>query len=413
MTEPATSPESAPESVEVTFHGMAHGGEAVGRLDDGVAIFVAGALPGETARVLVTQRKKRWARGELVEVLKPSEHRVQPPCPHFGPCGGCQWQHIELGQQRELKREVLISQLQHLGGIENPPVDPVRAVGPDDGFGYRNHAMLAVTPEGKTAYRKARSHELVPIDACPLLHPLLQEWHAAMPPLLGAHGLELRAGTRTGQRLAMVQGQLSEDSFNQATERGVPLKRAGHDELSEMVGAEKFRVSSKAFFQVNTEGAEALTEMVMSFLDPQAKDTVVDLYCGVGLFTVPLARKAAKVFAVEGNNAAVRDLRFHAKGLPIHIVGTSVERAAEQMPTRLDLVVADPPREGLGAQAEWIASLKARKVALVSCDPAAMARDAKALIANGYTLKRVLPIDLFPHTFHVEAVGEFELSPTS
>jgi len=399
-SDPTTSP------VEVRFRGMAHGGEAVGDLPDGRVVFVGGVLPGETAEIRLTGGKKRWARGEVVRVVEASPDRVEPPCPHFGPCGGCQWQHIRLDRQRELKREILVGQLSHLGGIEDPPVEDVRAVGEADGFGYRNHATFRVTKEGRTAYHRGGSKEKIEIDRCLLLHPLLREWHEALPPLEGAFALELRVGTRTAQRLAMTRGQLSEEAFAVAAERGIPLKRAGSDEITEMVGTERYRVSSKAFFQVNTDGAEVLVDLVLEMLDPQPSDTVVDLYAGVGLFSVPLARKSEKVLAVEGNTAAIRDLRFHKKGLPIHVVGTSVEDSAPQLPRTVDKVVADPPREGLGETiAGRIADMAPSTIVLVACDPASLARDVKALVARGYALDRVVPVDLFPHTFHVEAVA--------
>lgn len=397
------------ETVLVRIHAMAHGGEAVGRLPDGRAVFVAGALPGETVLVRVVSARKRWARGEIVEVQVVSSERVTPPCPHFGPCGGCQWQHIDLGLQRRLKAETVRGQLRHLGGIEDPPVEPVRAVGPSDGFGYRNHAVFAVDAEGHTAYHRSRSRELVRIASCPLLHPLLREWHEVLPALPGLRRLELRAGIRTGQRLAMVRGNLAPQAEAEAAAAGVPLKRAGHDDITEMVGDERFRVSSKAFFQVNTEGAQVLTELVMEMVAPDEEATVLDLYAGVGLFALPLSRRAAKVFAVESNPAAIRDLRFHAKGRPIHIVGTGVERARQQLPPAVDLAVADPPREGLGGMpASLLASMQPLRIVLVSCDPAAMARDARILGNQGYRLGRVVPVDLFPHTYHIESVARFD-----
>jgi tRNA/tmRNA/rRNA uracil-C5-methylase (TrmA/RlmC/RlmD family) len=410
MEEPQeSSPPSLEPGTEVTvrFHGVAHGGECVGSLPDGRVVFVGGVIPGELAAVRITRRKKRWARADLVEVIEASPDRVQAPCPYFGPCGGCQWQHIALPRQRAMKREVLVGQLEHLGGIADPPVEEVRTAGPDDGFGYRNHATFAMTEDGRTAYHQSRSSDLVAVESCLLLHPLLREWHEALPPLDGAFGLELRAGTRTAQRLALVRGQISEASYEAAQKRGVPLKRAGHDEITEMVGIDKFRVSSKSFFQVNTDGAEILVELVTSMLEPGPESQVLDLYAGVGLFTIPLARAAAKVFAVESNPAAIRDLRFHAKGQPIHIVGTRLEDADEQLPQRVDLAVADPPREGLGAAAAMLAARKPERIVLVACDPASLARDAKSLVEAGYALARVVPVDLFPQTYHIEAVALF------
>jgi 23S rRNA (uracil1939-C5)-methyltransferase len=393
----------------VALHDMAHGGEAVGRLADGRTVFVGGALPGETARVRITESKPRWARGVVAELLSTSPDRVTPACPHFGPCGGCQWQHVALHRQRDFKRSIVIGQLRHVGRVQEELfalVEPTRSVGEADGFGYRNRVSFAVDSQGRSCYHGASSHTLVPIDDCPLLHPLLREWHRAIGTLPGATQLELRAGVRTAQRLALLRGELPAARQTELREQGIPLRAAGDGEITEMVHTERYRISSKAFFQVNTAGAEALVQLVEEMLDPGPEDVVLDAYAGVGLFSLPLARKAARVLAVESNPASIRDLRFHAKGRNIHVVGTPVEEAEAQLPSRLDLVVADPPREGIGGRGlEVLAKRKPRRIVLVACDPASLARDVKGLLAAGYALQRVVPVDLFPHTFHVESVA--------
>lgn len=392
----------------VHFHDLAHGGEGVGRLPDGRAVFVAGAIPGETAEIRLVHEKKSWARGELVELIEASPDRVEPPCPYFGECGGCQLQHLSLKRQRAAKTEVVRGQLRHLGGIDDPPVEDCRAVGPEDGFNYRNHVAFSLDASGRACYHRARSRDLVAIDHCPLLHPLLQEWHETMPPLPGGRRLELRVGTRTGQRLAMVRGRVEGAAVAASRERGVPLTWPGHGEVTEMVHAEHMRISSKSFFQVNTEAAELLVDLVVEMLEPGEEDAVVDAYAGIGLFTVPLARHAAQVHAVERNPAAVRDLRHHVRDLgdTVHVVGTEIEKADDQLPSRFDLLVADPPREGLGAEmAGFFALRQPRRIALVSCDPASCARDVRALLERGYRLERVVPVDQFPHTYHVEIVS--------
>lgn len=401
---------SQPENLlEVSLHGMAHGGEAVGRLEDGRAVFVAGGIPGERVRIRLLHERKRWARGELVEVLEKSEDRVEAPCPYFGECGGCQWQHISLARQRELKREIVEGQIKHLGGMDAVSVEATRSSGEADGFGYRNHAIFAVDAEGHTAYHRAGSRQLVAIDRCLLLHPLLRESHEALPLLPGLRRLELRAGVRTGQRLVMATGEVDAAPVEEAAARGVPLRGPGDGEVTEMVHTERYRISSKSFFQVNTGGAELLVDLVMEMLDPGAEDQVLDAYAGVGLFTLPLARKSARVYAVERNKAALRDLRHHVKGLPVHVVGIDLTRAAEQLPSTVDLAVADPPREGLGAEnVAKLASMKPRRLVLVSCDPASLARDLKSLHSAGYLLQRAVPVDLFPHTYHVETVALLE-----
>jgi len=396
------------EPVDVVLHAMAHGGEAIGRLPDGRTVFVHGGIPGETVRVEIQQEKKRWARARLVEVVEASGDRREAPCPHFDACGGCQWQHIDLGRQRVLKRDILIGQLQHLAGIEEPPVEDVRGVGNDDGFGYRNHVLLSIDDEGRAGYLRAGTHEPVAVDHCAVLHPLLQEWHEALPPLEGVKKLELRVGTRTAQRLAMTRGRPSPESAEASSNRGIPLVPAGTGELTEMVGTHKLRISSKSFFQVNTEGAETLVDLVLEMLDPGEEDTVVDAYAGVGLFSLPLAERARRVFAVERHPAAVRDLRFHSEEAKtsIHVIATDVSEAFAQLPGRVDHIVADPTRDGLGEDvAKSLTELQPERIVLVACDPAALGRDVEALSRGGYVLERVVGVDMFPHTYHVEAVA--------
>jgi 23S rRNA (uracil1939-C5)-methyltransferase len=394
---------------------MAHGGEAVGRLADGRTVFVAGVVPGETARIQVTENRPRWARGTLLELLEPSPDRIAPACPHFGPCGGCQWQHIALHRQRDFKRGIVIGQLRHVGRVQDELfslVEATRAVGAADGLGYRNRASFAVDAQGRACYHGSSSHTLIPIDDCPLLHPLLREWHRAIGLLPGATQIELRAGVRTAQRLALVRGTVAPARATELRQQGVPLRPAGEGEITEMVHTERYRISSKAFFQVNTEGAEVLVQLVEEMLDVGPEDLVLDAYAGVGLFTLPLARKAARVLAIESGPASIRDLRFHAKGRPIHVIGTPIESAEAQLPSRVDLVVADPPREGIGARGiEVLAKRRPRRLVLVACDPASLARDVKGLMAAGYALQRVVPVDLFPQTYHVECVALLVRAP--
>lgn len=393
---------------DVTLHDMAHGGEAVGRLDDGRAVFVAGAVPGERVRIELVEEKKRYARARLLEVLEASPDRVEPPCPYVGDCGGCQWQHIAIERQRMLKREIVRGQLAHLARIADAPVEATRVVGSADGFGYRNHVVLSVDAEGRTGYYRPGSRDVVAVASCLVLHPLLREWQEQLPPLHGVNRLEMRAGTRTAQRLAMTRGRPVPETLRAAAELGIPLVAAGEDEITEMVHTEKMRVSSKSFFQVNTDGAEALVELVLEMLAPADTDTVIDAYAGVGLFTVPLARRAARVLAVERHPAAVRDLRHHAEQVrgKVHVIATDLERSFDQLPKRAELIVADPPREGLGEEAaRALAGLRPHRFVLVACDAASFARDVASLHEAGYRLERAVPVDQFPHTFHVEIVA--------
>jgi 23S rRNA (uracil1939-C5)-methyltransferase len=212
----------------------------------------------------------------------------------------------------------------------------------------------------------------------------------------------------------MLRGQTTPEAQRLADARGIELQRAGVPELNETAGDERYRISSKSFFQVSAEGAERLIECVVAGTEPRQGDTIGDFYAGVGLFALQLARRGAQVFAVENHPAALRDLRHNARGRTIRVVGRPVEAAAAELPARLDKVVADPPREGLSqAAVALLAQCRPQRIVLVSCDPASLARDVHALGQACYTLRAVQPIDLFPHTYHIEAVAWLDRRPDS
>jgi 23S rRNA (uracil1939-C5)-methyltransferase len=404
----AGASEAKATTAEIQLVDMAHGGEAVGRLADGRAVFVAGGIPGETVRVRIDEERERWCRGSLVEVIEPSPHRIEAPCPHFGSCGGCQWQHIDLDEQRALKRKILVGQLQHLGKFENPTVEPVLGVAPQDGYGYRNHAFLAIDVDGRPAYHRGGSKELVAIDDCALLHESLREWMREMPNLRGAQSLELRAGTRTAERVAMLRGNIAPASEAEAASKGISFRAPGQAELSETLGAYTYRISSKSFFQVNSTGAEKLIELARERLALTKDDSLIEFYAGAGLFTLPLSEECGRLHAIESHPAALRDLRRQLRGSKVHIIAARVEDAASQIPGKATAILADPPREGLSKKAaEIILSRGAARIVLIACDPAALARDSRALVDGGYELRGVQPVDLFPQTFHIEAVATF------
>lgn len=404
----AEASEAAAATAEVQLVDMAHGGEAVGRLADGRAVFVAGGIPGETVRVRIDDERKRWCRASLIEVIEPSPHRIEAPCPHFGNCGGCQWQHIDLDQQRAFKRKILIGQLEHLGKFVDPPVEPVLGVEPHDGYGYRNHAVLAVDKDGKPAFHRAGSNDLVAIDDCALLDESLRDWMRQMPDLRGAQSLELRAGVRTAERVAMLRGTIAPASEAEAAAKGISFRPPGQAELREKLGDYSYRISSKSFFQVNSAGAEKLVELVRENLTLRKDDSLIEFYAGAGLFTLPLSEECGRLHAIESHPAALRDLRRQLRGSKAHIIAARVEDAASQIPGKATAILADPPREGLSKKAaEIILSRGAARIVLISCDAAALARDSRMLVDGGYELRRVQPVDLFPQTFHVETVASF------
>jgi tRNA/tmRNA/rRNA uracil-C5-methylase (TrmA/RlmC/RlmD family) len=404
---------------ELVCEGVAHGGEAVGRLADGRAVFVPYAIPGERVRVRVTQSRARFARAELLEVLEPSADRVAAPCPHFGPgrCGGCAWQHVRPEAQAELKARLVREQLAHLGGLSDVPVRPtLRPVSPPgepEGFGYRERATLTAGTDGRLGFMRAGSHQVHPVDRCPLLAAGLQE----LPAQLGRHPagakVRLRRGA-DGERLVVLEaGAASKTRFLPPPDlswaavrgNGKVVDLEGQPSVGERIAGVDLQVSAASFFQVHRAGAEALVELVRAALEPVGGETLLDLYAGVGLFAATVGATAGKVVAVESWRPAARDARHNLRSHPdATVLQDDVANALRQI-SAADLVVLDPPRAGAGAAVLGrMAALRPRAVALVSCDPAALARDVRTLADLGYRADWVQPLDLFPQTAHVEAL---------
>lgn len=397
--------------VELEVHGFAHGGDAVGRLPDGRACFVGYAIPGERVRARVTDVRRRWARATTVEVIERSPDRVQPPCPLFGPgrCGGCTLQHIAPDRQAVLLEDVIADQLRRIGHLE-PPGGQVEVLRPHapDGLGYRNRARFAVTGDGHLAFRRARSHDLLPVDRCPLLTPTaagaLREVATGWA---GVDEVTLQAGADGSVTLA-VRADDGEPRIPGAfaavgeldTGWAARLRAAVHHE----VAGRTYRADATSFFQASVAAAEVLVDLVRAAADVAPGMRVVDCYAGVGLFSAALAADGAHVTAIESNAVACADARANTAGLPVDVVQADVADMDLDVPA--EVVVLDPPRTGAGTQLlSRLARLAPARIVSVSCDPATFARDARVLVDAGYALTAVTGVDQFTHTGHVELVG--------
>jgi 23S rRNA (uracil1939-C5)-methyltransferase len=398
---------------------MVHGGPALGRYQ-GKVFFVPYALPGETVAVEVETSKKGWSRARLTKVIEPSPDRTTPDCPHFGPdaCGGCQWQHARYPAQLAYKTEIVRDQLARLAGLTDISVRPARAV--DTQWGYRNHVQLHASPKG-LGFVSADGQRVEPIQVCPIMHPhvidLFEELDIEFEDL---ERLSLRAGSNTEDQLVIFETTHNEP-FELLVDRpvscvmmlddGTALTLAGNDHFFEQVGEYRYRISAGSFFQVNTDGAEALVHAVTDFLAPRPHETLLDLYCGVGLFSVALATQVAQVIAVEAHPDAVADAYFNVEmaGLDnVRVTHGDVASALAMVDETIHTAIVDPPRRGCGPEVvRHLLSLKPRHLVYVACDPATLARDAKNIVDTGYQLIEVQPLDLFPQTYHVESVALF------
>ena len=384
---------------EVTTTAMATDGRAVGRRASGKVVFVEGALPGETVAVDVVDDRTRFSSARAIEILTGSSDRVAPPCPRrLEGCGGCPWQHVSLEGQRRLKATMIAESLQRLGHLPEMELAPTLTLDP---WGWRTTVRAGVTA-GRAALRRAQSHELVPIEGCLITHPDLVPLLEG-PRYPGASEVTLRCGARTGERLAVpVPAAVAADM-------DVPEDvRSTH--FHEEVAGRQWRVSAASFFQARPDGADTLAGLVsaaaLDFASGRSGRSAVDAYSGVGLFAGGLADAGWHVTAVEGSARAVADAQANLAGLAVDVVRSDVSRWS---PVPADFVVADPSRAGLGRPGVSVLSATgASRLVLVSCDAASLGRDAGLLVEAGFCLTSVTPVDLFPHTWHVETVSVFD-----
>jgi 23S rRNA (uracil1939-C5)-methyltransferase len=392
------------ETVELQTTGIAKGGEAIAREASGRVVFVEGALPGETVAVELVDERRDYARGRALQVVDAAEGRVAPPCPHVAAgCGGCDLQHARPVTQLALKASIVRDALVRIGRVAEPPPLATLTL---PVTGYRT-TVRGLVLDGRFALRRRHTNDPVPIGSCLILHPLLDELvrEGRFGP---AEAVTLRCGARTGERLAIVT----------PTAEGVELPDdvvvIGADELRggrrawfhEVVCDQTFRISAQSFFQSRPDGAETLVDAVRLAAGPiDAETKVVDAYAGVGLFAATVARDAS-VIAVERSASSVADAKHNLAATRAVVVRSELER---WRPSRADVVIADPARDGLSAlAADRLAATRASRLVLVSCDPAAFARDVVRLRDRGYSLGRATIIDLFGHTSHIEVVSSFD-----
>ena len=430
---------------------MAHGGHCVAR-HQGRVVFVRHALPGETvlARLDAAGADDRFWRADAVQVLRASPERVVPPCRLAGPglCGGCDWQHASLPEQRRLKALVVLEQLTRLGRIDPADVPGlaglvVEAV-PGDvaGLGWRTRARFAVDAQGRAGLRRHRSHQVVPVPHCPIAHPEvdavgvgLKHWSGtdAIEVVAAGVGVPAAGWTGTGravnpQRLVVLEpaagARVSAPALS--AEAGLALRTPeglkrlrGRTWVEEQVVLDgeprTFRVTGAGFWQVHPGAASTLVQAVLAATDPRPGERAVDLYSGVGLFTAALALRVGvtgSVLGIESDPRGAADARRNLHDLPQVTLETGrVERTLPRLMQHgpwgiTDVVVLDPPRAGAGRTVmEAVLSTGPRVVAYVACDPAALARDVATAAAVGYRLAGVRALDLFPHTHHVECVA--------
>lgn len=389
------------EELELTIEKLVAGGDGLGRFE-GIPIFVPRSAPGDRIRARLFERKPDYGRAEILEVLTAGPGRREPPCPYFSRCGGCDLQHLDDAVQRRLKAATLVETVRRISGVRVP--DP-SAVVAGRAWGYRLRTQLhthAVHGGFEVGYFARRSRDLVAVASCPVLAPALEKE-------LGT--LARRLPERAPSRIDLACGDGNQVSYAPLVE-GLP-----HGELKRRIGSFEYRFDARCFFQGHAGLLEELVEVVVG---PSTGGSAADLYGGVGLFALPLARRYSRVVMVEGDRIATRFARKNARAnLPdyaepaesagggggLEIVGQAVETwVASGLAGGFDRIVVDPPRDGLSAAVRrLIVEHPPARLTYVSCHPAALGRDLKELVST-LEIESLVLLDLFPQTGHMEAV---------
>ena len=425
---------------------LVYGGDGLARLPAGSpsdeeggrgkAVFVPRVLAGENIEAIITESKSGFARANADKIVKPSPHRVEPPCPYFSRCGGCHYQHATYEHQLEIKTEILRENLRRIAKLE---LECEIQVHPSPPWNYRNRSRLQVRnrPNFTVGYFKFASHELLPVEHCPISSPLINRAIAALWEMgrssksvegvreIGFFAnagdasllIELscapearRAAVRAwAEELCAAMPEIAGVVAFREPQKGVlePLVAVGASELTYRAKTAAYRVTAGAFFQTNRFLVDELVDVVTSH---RSGDLALDLYAGVGLFSTALACSFRHVVSVESSPTASNDLKYNlpANSQPVrsaterYLSTTFVEKSHALHP---DLIVVDPPRSGLGDPiARAIATVAAPRITYVSCDPATLARDLGPLMSAGYRVEEAHLVDLFPQTFHLESV---------
>jgi tRNA/tmRNA/rRNA uracil-C5-methylase (TrmA/RlmC/RlmD family) len=406
--------------LELEVGPIAAGGGCVGRAPDGKVVFVRHSLPGELVRAQVTASTSSYLRADAIEVLRASPDRVDPPCPHAGPgrCGGCDFQHVAIGAQRRLKAFRVAEQLERLAGV-TLPVDVEAVPGDVAGLGYRSRVRVAVDGRGAVGFRRHRSHRMEYVRECPIASAGVTATGALDALWPGATELEVATGTDPAEAVVSVTPRGR--SAPRLPDLGTGVVVAGKirrppGAVHAVVRGRSYRISPGVFWQVHTGAAAVLLDAVLDFVGPCEGKSVVDLYAGAGLFSVPLADAAGpsgSVLAVERDRRACADARHNGATFPTLRVleGEVTPALVESALGRPDIVVLDPAREGAGTDVMRALAARTpavRTVIYVSCDPSSFGRDSRVLLDAGWRLRALRAFDIFPMTEHVELVAALD-----
>jgi 23S rRNA (uracil1939-C5)-methyltransferase len=405
--------------MQVQIEKLTFGGAGIGRVG-GKAIFIRGGIPGEVLEVKITKEKGRYAEAGIEEILRPSSERTLPPCPVFGRCGGCQWQHIAYPSQLRYKEVILKETLERIGGLKGVEIEPI--VPSPKEYGYRNRVTLSTWGQkGKryVGYHEGKSRGRVAIEGCPISsRPIDRAIFRLAKSLIGAPRYPLKRihiasdeGTayvdlvpvwKNGSKwLSSIRNHLGEEI----------LISGGKEEFEFNLLGLRFRSAPSVFIQANKEVNELLVQTVGEWANLRGHERVLDLYCGIGNFSLHVAKNARDVVGVDVNarSVSLANKSAEANSITNAVFDASpselfIEEAVGRG-NKFDLIILDPPREGAKGILKGISKLSPERIIYVSCNPPTLARDLKVLTELGYRTLKIRPFDMFPQTYHIESVA--------
>ena len=421
------------QELDLTIQSLSHEAHGVGRHDNKV-VFVPGALPGEEVKVRLQKQQRHFSQAQLLSVEKASEHRVEPNCPHFERCGACQLQHLASAEQLPYKQENLHQQLtRQLKLNEIPWQAPIES----DGFGYRRRARLGVRyrkqlDEIIIGFREEANKHLTAIDACPVLEPLLSALITPMQACISQ--LNAKAVITQMELIASDQGPivvLRHLKALQADDQNILKAFAKQHEclmylqgdeslecvypevetaLSYSVSGFELEFQVKDFIQGNAQVNQKMVELAATWLDLKPEETLLDLFAGIGNFSIPLAPKVTSLLAVEGVGPMVERIKHNAQRHNMdNITAMALNLDDEELLFRLpkaDAIILDPPRTGAATLMPWLSKQKSR-ILYIACEPSSLVRDAQPLLDAGFRIEKITVMDMFPQTKHVESMALF------
>ena len=390
------------QSIELDITDLAYGGDGVGRME-GRACFVPFTLPGERVRAHLTQEAKRYARANLVEVLTPSPERIKSPCPHFRACGGCRYQHLDYAVQVRWKQKQVAEIMTRIGGFRVPPLEPM--IPSPRPYGYRN--KITLHGPGQPAFLALNGRQRIPIARCPLATEPINAILREQPPRTLADN----------EQLVIRSNQAGEARWFTEREGRCTASDGQSATLTEKVLDQSYDYPLNSFFQVNPEVLNKILTMAGLRYETFGCSTLVDAYCGVGVFVLALTRRNQRGIGIEVDGNAIAAAKANAARQEAHHVKfiqgrteTRLEPVLRELQADQTCLILDPPRAGCSAPVlQAVTSRKPRHISYLSCVPPILARDLKQLAQSGYRLVRVQPFDMFPQTAHIECLAELAL----